>query len=92
MLSVAQSVESASLMLAAASLLLSDNQVRFAQNNAFTEQEVSHAPEPYTREAYIELTPTPLDQRPGKPNVQLYSVPLSSQHKAHPITARETPT
>ena len=36
-------------MLAAASLLLSDNQVRFAQNNAFTEQEVSHAPEPYTR-------------------------------------------
>lgn len=41
-------------MLAAASLLLfSDNQVRFAQNNAFTEQEVScHAPEPYTREAY----------------------------------------
>ena len=47
-------------MLAAASLLLSDNQVRFAQNNAFTEQEVSHAAEPYTREAYIELTPTPL--------------------------------
>ena len=34
-------------MLAAASLMFSDNQVRFAQNNAFTEQEVScHAPEP----------------------------------------------
>ena len=35
-------------MFAAASLLLfSDNQVRFAQNNALREQEVScHAPEP----------------------------------------------
>ena len=39
--------QTSSLMLAAASLLFSDNQVRFAQNNAFTEQEVScHAPEP----------------------------------------------
>ena len=54
-------------MLAAASLLLSDNQVRFAQNNAFTEQEVSHAPEPYTREAYIERTRRPLTSCPASP-------------------------